>query len=81
VLGEDKEGRKEGRNEKKERYEKREESEKERKEGTITGTMKPQKRGRDMSQAASQQSRLWPHPRLVHVGFVENKEAPECLVQ
>ena len=34
-----------------------------------------------MAQAALQQSRLWPNSMLVHVGFVENKEAPECLVQ
>ena len=33
-----------------------------------------------MAQAASQQSRLWPNSRLIHVGFVENKEAPECVV-
>ena len=65
----------------KEKIEKREKSDKERKEGTINGTKKPQKRGRDMAHVASQQSRLWPNFRLVYVGFVENKEAPECLLQ
>jgi hypothetical protein len=63
------------------KIEKREKSDKERKEGTINGTKKPQKRGRDMAQGASQQSRFWPNFRLVYVGFVENKEAPECLLQ
>ena len=34
-----------------------------------------------MAQAALQQSRFWPNSKLVHVGFVENKEAPEYLFQ